>query len=99
MDQLLQSLNALDLAPATAGLATQPDPRLRDAAAAEEFESYLLKMLLTEMRKGIGSGGIFTSSTAKSYEAILDDALARRAAEVGSFGLAKQLLRDWERTQ
>lgn len=99
MDQLLESLNALDLAAARPGLSSQPDPRLRDAAAAKEFESYMLKMLLTEMRKGISSGGLFTSSTAKSYEAILDDALARRAAEAGSFGLAEQLLRQWETSQ
>ena len=51
------------------------------------------------MRKGISSGGLFTSSTAKSYEAIMDDALARRAAEAGSFGLAEQMLREWERTR
>ena len=99
MDQLLESRNPFDLASARPGLAVQPDPRLRDADAAKEFESYLLKLLLTEMRKGISSGGLFTSSTAKSYEAIMDDALARRAAEAGSFGLAEQMLREWERTR
>lgn len=99
LDQLLESLNPLDLVSARPGLAVQPDPRLRDAAAAKEFEAYMLKMLLAEMRKGISSGGLFTSSTAKTYEAILDDALARRAAEAGSFGLAEQMLREWERTQ
>ncbi len=99
MDQLLESLNPFDLASARPGLAAQPDLRLRDADAAKEFESYLLKLLLTEMRKGISSGGLFTSSTAKSYEAIMDDALARRAAEAGSFGLAEQMLREWERTR
>ncbi len=95
MDQLLESLHALDgmdRLGALPRLGSGPD----DATAALEFEAYMLKMLLAEMRKGLGSEGLFTSSAAKSYEAILDDALAHRAAEAGSFGLAEQMLREWE---
>jgi Rod binding domain-containing protein len=59
----------------------------------------MLKMILSEMRKGLGTGGLFTNSSLKGYEAILDDALTRRAAEAGTFGLAQQMMREWERDQ
>ncbi len=97
LDQLLESLHALGSGTATLALTSQPDPRPRDAHAAREFEAYMLKMLLGEMRKGLGTSGLFTSQSLKGYEAILDDALTRRAAEAGSFGLAQQMMREWER--
>ncbi len=94
LDQLIQSLNAFELH--TVAAESAPDLRARDATAAREFEAYMLKMLLQEMRKGVTSGGLFTDRTLKGYEAILDDALTRRAAEAGTFGLAEQMLREWE---
>jgi Rod binding domain-containing protein len=62
--------------------------------AAEEFEAYVLKLLLAEMRRTVGSGGLFPGGSA-TYQSILEDSLARRAAEAGTFGLAEQILRDW----
>ena len=64
--------------------------------AAREFEAYILKMLLTEMRKSVQSGGLFTDKSMDGYRELMDDALAKRAAEAGSFGLAEQMLREWE---
>jgi Rod binding domain-containing protein len=65
--------------------------------AAESFEAYFIKMLLGEMNKTVSEGGLFGGDAPlKGYRAIADDALARRAAEAGSFGLARQLLRQWE---
>jgi Rod binding domain-containing protein len=65
--------------------------------AAEGFEAYFIKMLLGEMQKSVGEGGLFGSDTAlRGYRTIIDDALAKRAAQAGSFGLARQLLRQWE---
>ncbi len=61
--------------------------------AVREFEAYILKMLLQEMRKSVQSGGLFEDKTMDGYRALMDDALARRAAEAGTFGLAEQLLR------
>ncbi len=61
--------------------------------AVREFEAYILKMLLQEMRKSVQSGGLFEDKTMDGYGALMDDALARRAAEAGRFGLAEQLLR------
>ncbi len=64
--------------------------------AARQFEAYILKMLLGEMRKSVQSGGLFTDKSMDGYRDLLDDALAKRAAEAGTFGLAEQLLRQWE---
>jgi Rod binding domain-containing protein len=65
--------------------------------AAEGFEAYFIKMLLGEMQKSVGEGGLFSSDgPLRGYRAIADDALAKRAAQAGTFGLARQLLRQWE---
>ena len=74
--------------------ATTPGRTLEDAAV--EFESYIMKMLLGEMRKTIGSGGLFEDRQSDGYVALLDSALADRAAQSRSLGLADQLLRQWE---
>jgi Rod binding domain-containing protein len=63
--------------------------------AAEEFEAYVLKLLLQEMRRTVGSGNLFPGGGSGVYQSMLEDAMARRAAEAGTFGLAEQLLRDW----
>ena len=65
--------------------------------AAEEFEAYVLKLLLSEMHKTLDSEGLFSGVT-RTYQAVLEDALARRAAEAGTFGLARQLLKSWGKT-
>jgi hypothetical protein len=65
--------------------------------AAEGFEAYFIKMILGEMQKSVGEGGLFgNDGPLKGYRAIADDALAKRAAQAGTFGLARQLLRQWE---
>ena len=66
------------------------------AEAARQFESYMLKLLLSEMRKTVDAGGLFDTKKSEGYVSLLDSALADRAAEAGSFGLADQLLRQWE---
>ena len=75
-------------------------PVPNDREAAEEFEAYMVKALLTEMRKtvrsGVFDGGLFEARATRGYEAFVDDALGRKVAEQGSFGLAEQLLRSWE---
>jgi len=76
------------------GRATEKKSELADAA--QQFEAYILKMLLQEMRKSVQSGGLFEDKTMDGYRALMDDALAKRAAESGSFGLAEQMLRQWE---
>lgn len=64
----------------------------REDKALLEMEELFLNMLLTEMRKSQGSGGLFERSySVKSYEEMLDTAVARQMAESGQFGLAESL--------
>ena len=72
-------------------------PSDKTKKAAEEFEAYMLKLLLGEMRKGGMPSGLFQDSASDNYRAMLDDALTRRAAEAGTFGLARQMLEQWEK--
>jgi Rod binding domain-containing protein len=93
----------LELARSAASVATlvdssaSPPERGKLAEAAQEFEAYILKMLMAQLRKGLQSGGLFEDRSSDGYRALAEDALARHAAEARSFGLAEQLIRDWER--
>jgi Rod binding domain-containing protein len=73
-----------------------PTGRQKLAEAAQEFEAYILKMLLGELRKGMQSGGLFEDRSNDGYRALADDALARHAAEARTFGLADQLIRHYQ---
>ena len=64
--------------------------------AALDFEAYVLDMLLKEMRKTVGDGGLFGDHTSDTYQTMMYEAIARRAAEAGTFGLAQQLIRQIE---
>ncbi|MFQ5698201.1 MAG: rod-binding protein [Myxococcota bacterium] len=68
------------------------------AQAAERFEAYILKMILSEMRKTIGAGdsSLLSSRATRSYDVLMDDALSRQMAEKGTFGLAQQILKQLE---
>jgi len=75
---------------------SQGTERAEREQAAQEFEAYFVKMLLEEMQKTVRSGGLFEAESPVGYRALVDDALARRAAQAGSFGLAHKLLEQWE---
>jgi Rod binding domain-containing protein len=64
--------------------------------AAREFEGYLLRVLLGEMRRTVRSGGLFDGRATQGYLDLLDDALTRQLAERGGLGLAGQLLAQWQ---
>jgi peptidoglycan hydrolase FlgJ len=72
-------------------------PRPGDGDAAREFEGYMLRMLLDEMRRTVTSGGLFDGRATQGYQAMLDDALTRQMAERGGLGLANQMLAQWEK--
>ena len=74
-------------------------PRQKLEAAAQEFEAYILKMLLGEMRKSVQSGGLFEDRSTDGFRSIAEDALARHAAEARTFGLADQLMRAFDARQ
>lgn len=72
-------------------------PQRGDAEAAREFEGYLLHVLLDEMRRTVGSGGLFDGHATQGYQTMLDDALTRQLAERGGIGLANQMIAQWEK--
>jgi Rod binding domain-containing protein len=86
-------MDALPLSPAAAAPSRAAAERRALESAAQEFESFVLKLLLGEMRKTVGEGGLSTDRALRGYDALMDDALARKLAAAGSFGLAQQLLR------
>jgi Rod binding domain-containing protein len=73
------------------------EPRPGDAEAAREFEGYLLRVLLDEMRRTVDAGGLFDGRSTRGYQVMLDEALTRQLAQRGDFGLAQQLLAQWKK--
>jgi len=65
----------------------------RQEIASEEFEGYLIGMLIKEMRKTIPKG-MFSSSAMDTFTEMMDQALAKELAADGSFGFADAMLRD-----
>ena len=63
----------------------------RQEIASEEFESYLIGMLIKEMRKTIPEG-MFSSSAMDTFTEMMDQALAQQLAENGSLGFAEAML-------
>ena len=64
----------------------------RQEIASEEFEGYLIGMLIKEMRKTIPEG-LFSSSAMDTFTEMIDQALAKELAANGSFGFAEAMLR------
>jgi len=63
----------------------------RQEIASEEFESYLIGMLIKEMRKTIPKG-MFSSDAMDTFTEMMDQALAKDLAETGAFGFADAML-------
>ena len=74
--------------------------KTRLTKAAQEFEGVFIGMMLKQMRKSVaGENAVFgNSSQAKTYQDMMDDTLAQNLSRVGSFGLAKAMMKSMERT-
>jgi murein DD-endopeptidase MepM/ murein hydrolase activator NlpD len=70
----------------------------RNQIASEEFEAYLIEMMLKEMRKTVPKG-MFSSSTMDLFTEMMDKAVARDIAESGGLGLADNLLGEFEEAE
>ena len=58
--------------------------------AAQEFEAIFLNIMLREMRKTVGDGGIFGDDAGtKIYQEMMDSALAEAMAKSKMFGLGR----------
>ena len=86
-------INALD--PNALGdlkrLAKGNDPQAIEAAA-RQFESLFLGMVLKSMRAAVPAGGLFDNEQTKLYQSLLDQQLASDLAASGGAGLAKALI-------
>lgn len=73
-------------------LARDNDPQALEAAA-KQFESLFLAMVLKSMRATIPSGGLMENDQTKLYQSLLDQQLAANMAASGGTGLARALVR------
>lgn len=67
------------------------NPRASLRAAAQQFESVFLDMVLKAMREASPQEGLFESGQTKTYQAMLDQQLAQTLAKRGATGLAAML--------
>ncbi len=78
-----------------AGPLTREQAELRKAC--QDMEATFLRYLLQKMRESIPDDGLVERSSArKTYEEMLDGALAESISRQGSFGLAEMLYRQLE---
>ncbi|MCB1962611.1 MAG: flagellar assembly peptidoglycan hydrolase FlgJ [Rhodocyclaceae bacterium] len=73
-------------------LARDNDPQALEAAA-KQFESLFLSMVLKSMRAAMPSGGLMDNDQTKLYQSLLDQQLAANMAASGGTGLARALVR------
>lgn len=66
----------------------------RQEIASQEFEGYLVEMMIKEMRKTVPEG-FFSSPAMDMFTEMLDQVLAKELAESGSLGFAEKILRDF----
>ncbi|MGQ9808684.1 MAG: rod-binding protein [Armatimonadota bacterium] len=77
------------------GQMTREQEELRKAC--QDMEATFLRYLLQKMRESIPDDGLVERSSArKTYEEMLDGALAESISRQGSFGLAEMLYRQLE---
>lgn len=90
----LQTVDPLPLGPPAQGI---PGATEKTDQAARQFEGLLMSMLFQTLRKTVVPSGLFGQSQARStYEYLLDQAVAERAATSGrGWGLAERLKANW----
>jgi murein DD-endopeptidase MepM/ murein hydrolase activator NlpD len=71
----------------------QPDFQNKDKTeiAGEQFEGYLVQMMVREMRKTLPEGGMFDSQAMSIFMDLFDQAIAEEIASVGGLGFADSL--------
>lgn len=69
----------------------ESDPSKAKAAAAEQFESLFLNMMMKEMRKTVDRSGLLGSDAMETYEQMFDQQIALGMSKAGGVGLAKFL--------
>ena len=67
------------------------DPSAAKTAAAQQFESLFLNMMMKEMRKTVDRSGLLGSDAMETYEQMFDQQVALGMSKAGGMGLAKYL--------
>jgi flagellar protein FlgJ len=67
------------------------DPSAAKSAAAQQFESLFLNMMMKEMRKTVDRSGLLGSDAMETYEQMFDQQVAIGMSKAGGVGLAKYL--------
>lgn len=75
------------------------DPSTAKTAAAQQFESLFLNMMMKEMRKTVDRSGLLGSDAMETYEQMFDQQVALGMSKAGGMGLAKFLEQQMTRGQ
>lgn len=94
-NQLAINPQALDQLRSQAG---KTDTREGVKAAARQFETYFLQMMLRNMRETLSQDGLFDSQETKSFTEMFDQQLAQTVAQGKGIGLTDMLLQQIERS-
>ncbi len=67
----------------------------REAEAAREFESFMVEMMIQQMRKTVPEG-LFQSTGVEMFSSMMDQAIAEEIAAAGGLGLADKIAADMQ---
>ncbi|HEY3326471.1 MAG TPA: flagellar assembly peptidoglycan hydrolase FlgJ [Novimethylophilus sp.] len=93
-NQLASNPQALD---GLRKLANSADSTEGIKAAAKQFESYFLQMMLRSMRETVSQDGLFDSQETRSFTEMLDQQVSQNISQSRGFGLADMLVTQIER--
>ena len=96
----LVALPTVDAVTLGQGAERVPPTKDKTEKAAQQFEGLMMGLLFQAMRKTVQPSGLFGDSgqSRSTYEYLLDQALADKAASTGKgWGLAERLKEEWSR--
>ena len=90
-------LNGLNMLNALSAQGSDPSELKNEKSveAAQQFESYLIEMMIREMRKTLPKGGVFDSELMSTFNSMFDKAMADDIAQGEGMGFTEALLRSW----
>ncbi len=66
--------------------------------ACQQFEEMFLNQMMSEMRKGAGSGGLGNSQQTKMFQGMMDQERAKMWAQEGGIGLSNMLFQQMKQS-
>ena len=80
-------------------LAAKTDNNEAIKAAAKQFESLFLNMMLKSMREAIPKGGLLDNSQTDLFTGLLDQQMSQKFSSGGGVGLADMMVKQLTRSQ